>query len=74
MELKSPAGTRYTQSEVSGKFLFDGLEAGDYLLSIYAPGFPDVVKLLSGRSASTWTRKDVPARFCRFRKPLGTWV
>jgi hypothetical protein len=48
VELKSPGGTRYTQSELSGKFLFDGLETGDYLLSGYAPGFPDKVELLSG--------------------------
>jgi hypothetical protein len=46
--LKSPNGTRYTRSDLSGKFLFDGLEAGDYLLSGYAPGFPDTVELLSG--------------------------
>ncbi|MGA3017019.1 MAG: carboxypeptidase-like regulatory domain-containing protein [Bryobacteraceae bacterium] len=46
--LKSASGMRYTHSDPSGKFLFDGLEAGDYQLSGYAPGFPDTVKLLSG--------------------------
>ena len=48
VELKSASGMRYTHSGPSGKFLFDGLEAGDYQLSGYAPGFPDTVKLLSG--------------------------
>ena len=48
VELKSAGGMRYTHSDPSGKFLFDGLEAGDYQLSGYAPGFPDTVKLLSG--------------------------
>jgi hypothetical protein len=48
VELKSASGMRYTRSDPSGKFLFDGLEAGDYQLSGYAPGFPDTVKLLSG--------------------------
>ncbi len=48
VELKSAGGMRYTRSDASGKFLFDGLEAGDYQLSGYASGFPDKVKLLSG--------------------------
>ena len=48
VELKSPSGMRYTRSDVAGKFLFDGLETGDYQLSGYAPGFPDTVELLSG--------------------------
>jgi len=48
VELKSPSGMRYTQSDPAGRFLFDGLEAGDYQLSGYASGFPDTVKLLSG--------------------------
>ena len=48
VELKSPNGMRYTRSDPAGKFLFDGLEAGDYQLSGYAPGFPDAVELLSG--------------------------
>ncbi len=48
VELKSASGMRYTHSDPSGKFWFDGLEAGDYQLSGYASGFPDTVKLLSG--------------------------
>jgi hypothetical protein len=48
VELKSAGGMRYTHSDSSGKFLFDGLEAGDYQLSGYTPGFPDTIRLLSG--------------------------
>ena len=48
VELKSASGARYTRSDDSGRFLFDGLEAGDYLLSGFAPEFPDAVKLLAG--------------------------
>jgi hypothetical protein len=48
VELQSADGMRYTHSDSSGKFLFDGLAAGDYQLSAYAPGFPDTIKLLSG--------------------------
>lgn len=59
VELKSAGGLRYTRSDASGKFLFDGLEAGDYQLSGYAPGFPDKVKLLSGPK-----RFHVDARGC----------
>jgi hypothetical protein len=59
VELKSAGGMRYTRSDASGKFLFDGLEAGDYQLSGYGPGFPDKVKLLSGPK-----RFHVDARGC----------
>jgi hypothetical protein len=48
VELKAPDGTRYTRSDPAGKFLFDGLGAGDYQLSGYDAGFPDMVRLLSG--------------------------
>jgi hypothetical protein len=48
VELKSASGVRYTRSDPAGKFLFDGLEAGDYRLSGYAPGFPETVELVSG--------------------------
>jgi len=48
VELKSPSGVRYARSDLAGKFLFDGLAAGDYQLSGYAPEFPDTVELVSG--------------------------
>jgi hypothetical protein len=59
VELKSASAMRYTHSDGSGKFQFDGLEAGDYQISGYAAGFPDTVKLLSGPK-----RFHVDARGC----------
>jgi hypothetical protein len=40
LELDSGTGVRYTQSDTAGRFAFDGLKAGDYRLSLLAPGFP----------------------------------
>jgi len=40
LELDSGSGVRYTQSDSAGRFAFDGLKAGDYRLSLLAPGFP----------------------------------
>jgi hypothetical protein len=40
LELDSGTGLRYTQSDSAGRFAFDGLQAGDYRLSLLAPGFP----------------------------------
>jgi len=40
LELESGAGLRYTLSDHDGRFSFDGLKAGDYRLSLLAPGFP----------------------------------
>jgi hypothetical protein len=40
LELDSGTGLRYTQSDSAGRFAFDGLKAGDYRLSLLAPGFP----------------------------------
>jgi hypothetical protein len=59
VELKSAAGARYTLSDSAGKFLFDGLAPGGYELSGYAPGFPDVLKALSGPK-----RFQIDARGC----------
>ena len=40
LELDTGAGMRYTESNVEGRFSFDGLKAGDYRLSLLGPGFP----------------------------------
>jgi len=48
IELKSDHGSRFTETAADGKFVFDGLEAGDYSLSAYVPGYPRIVKLLAG--------------------------
>lgn len=48
VELKSPAGIRYTIANGYGQFAFDALGAGEYQVSAYAAGFPETVKLLAG--------------------------
>lgn len=48
IELKSPAGIRYTNTNLYGQFAFDGLEPGEHQVSAYAAGFPETVKLLAG--------------------------
>jgi hypothetical protein len=48
VELKSAAQSRFTQSDSQGRFLFDGLPAGDFTLSAYAPGYPVETRLIAG--------------------------
>jgi hypothetical protein len=48
VELKYEHGTRDTQTDVNGKFVFDGLGEGDYSIAAYSPGYPKVVKLVAG--------------------------
>ncbi len=40
LELEAGDVRRYTQSDADGRFAFDGLQAGDYTLSLVATGFP----------------------------------
>jgi hypothetical protein len=47
LELTSPAGPRFTQSDRQGRFLFDGLAAGDYQVKAWAPGFPEAMRQLA---------------------------
>jgi hypothetical protein len=48
IELRSDRGTRYTASDQYGRFVFDGLESGEYKVAVYAGGFPESIKLLTG--------------------------
>jgi hypothetical protein len=48
VELKSERGSRDTPTDVNGKFVFDGLAAGDYSVAAYGPGYPKTVSLLAG--------------------------
>ena len=40
VELKSGHGSRFTETGEDGKFVFDGLAAGEYSVNAYGPGFP----------------------------------
>jgi len=47
IELKATEGSRYTEPDSGGRFVFDGLAEGDYLVSVFELGFPDRIQLLS---------------------------
>ena len=40
--------SRYARTGADGRFIFDGLAAGGYQVSVYTAGFPRVSKLLTG--------------------------
>jgi len=48
LELKSGQTRRYTQSGRDGRFIFDGLAGGEYSVSVFDAGYPELVKLLAG--------------------------
>ena len=47
LELKGAAGPRYAESDPKGRFVFDGLPAGDFTLTAFAPGYPAESRQLS---------------------------
>lgn len=48
LELNSGHGRRYAESDRDGRFVFDGLAGGEYSVSVFEAGYPEVVKLLAG--------------------------
>jgi hypothetical protein len=52
VELKSERGSRFTETGADGKFVFDGLPAGEYVGAAYAAGYPKVVNLVAGPQAA----------------------
>jgi hypothetical protein len=48
VELKSSDRARYTQTDDKGRFVFDGVAAGDFTVYAYAPGYPAETRLLAG--------------------------
>jgi hypothetical protein len=48
VELKSPRTFRYTETSPNGRFIFDGLTAGDYQLSVLDLGDRRKMQALSG--------------------------
>lgn len=47
VELKSASGSRFTESGADGKFVFNGLAAGEYTVAAYAAGYPKLVQQLA---------------------------
>jgi hypothetical protein len=48
LELRSGQSPRYTESDAGGRFVFDGLAAGTYHVTVFAPGYPREVQILAG--------------------------
>jgi hypothetical protein len=48
VELKSGDRARYNETDDKGRFVFDGVAAGDFTVSAYAPGYPAEARLLAG--------------------------
>ncbi len=48
VELRSPHGKRYAQSDTEGRFVFDGLPEGEYQLSAFGSDYPQEQKRLAG--------------------------
>jgi hypothetical protein len=48
IKLQSDHLTRFTEANGNGRFVFDGLPAGDYQLSAYTAGYPVDAALLAG--------------------------
>ena len=59
VELLSKDRARYTTADSGGRFLFDGLAAGTYRVSVYEKGFPASVRKLAGPQ-----EVDVAAKGC----------
>jgi hypothetical protein len=48
VELQSARLIRYAESDVNGRFVFDGLHEGEYKVSAFARGYPVETQLLAG--------------------------
>jgi hypothetical protein len=48
VELKAGERARYIESDDKGRFVFDGLPAGDFTVSAFAPGYPAESHQLAG--------------------------
>jgi hypothetical protein len=51
IELQSDGLTRFAESDLNGRFVFDGLREGDYKVSAFGPGYPVNPQLLAGPQA-----------------------
>lgn len=59
LRVESDSTTRYAETDRHGEFAFDGLEPGDYALSVLDKAFPDKEQILSGPRTIA-----VPSRGC----------
>lgn len=61
--LRWEGGTRYTRSGADGRFVFDGLAAGSYEVSVYDAAFPRAMKSLAGPEKVNVSEKGCAAAF-----------
>jgi hypothetical protein len=59
IKLESDTLTRYAESDMGGRFVFDGLRHGDYRTSVYSSEYPLDVHLLAGPKGLR-----IPAQSC----------
>jgi hypothetical protein len=62
LELNSGQGRRYAESDRDGRFVFDGLAGGEYSVSVFDAGYPEVVKLLAGPARFQVEKKGCASR------------
>jgi hypothetical protein len=63
IELRSKVLTRYDRSSADGAFVFDGLPGGNYQISAYAAGFPELQQLLAGPQPVSIQEKSCTTQF-----------
>jgi hypothetical protein len=71
VQLQSDRSTRYSETDGSGRFVFDGLPDGSYQLSAFAAGYPKTNQLLSGPRRVTVKEKSCVRQVFVLLKPGG---
>jgi hypothetical protein len=71
LQLQTDRFTHYAEPDSGGRFLFDGLPAGIYQLSVFAAGFPQTNQLLAGPRWLNIKEKSCVRQAFVFPKPGG---
>jgi Carboxypeptidase regulatory-like domain len=71
VQLQSDRSTRYSETDGSGRFVFDGLPDGSYQLSAFAAGYPKINQLLSGPRRVTVKERSCVRQVFVLPKPGG---
>jgi hypothetical protein len=58
VELAGPGAARYVESDRAGRFVFDGLSAGDYTVTAYGRGYPREIRALGVAKRVRVSEKD----------------
>jgi hypothetical protein len=71
IELQSTGLTRFAETDRTGRFVFDGLRAGNYQVSAYAAGYPVNPHLLAGPQTVRVDAKSCPVQVLLLPKESG---